>query len=85
MAETQDPQRQMAVNLFNYTWELLDKPKRSQEENDTMIHAAHASRFHWGKVGTALNPTKPWPALLWWLGIVSAQASITPKRNKPAA
>jgi hypothetical protein len=55
MAETQDPQRQMAVDLFNYTWELLDKPKRSQEENDTMIHAAHASRFHWGKVGTALN------------------------------
>jgi len=25
------------------------------EENDKMVHAAHASRFHWGKIGTPLE------------------------------
>ncbi len=47
--------RQLGVDLFNYVWELLDKPERTREETDTMIHAAHASRYHWEKVGTAIN------------------------------
>jgi hypothetical protein len=54
MAETVD-QRQLAVDLFNHTWELLDKEDRSQAEDDEMIHAAHASRYHWGLAGTALH------------------------------
>jgi len=45
----------LGIELFNYTWELLDKSPRTHQEEDTMIHAAHASRFHWGKVGTAVN------------------------------
>ena len=44
--------RKMAIDFFNYTWTLLDKEKRTIAEDDEMIHAAHASRFHWGKVGT---------------------------------
>jgi hypothetical protein len=47
--------RKLAVDLFNYVWELLEKPDRTKEENDTMMHAAHASRFLWGQVGTAVN------------------------------
>jgi len=47
--------KKLGIELFNYTWELLDKPQRTREEDDTMIHAAHASRFHWGKAGTAAN------------------------------
>ena len=48
--------KKLGIELFNYTWELLDKPQRTREENDTMIHAAHASRFHWEKAGgTAVN------------------------------
>lgn len=47
--------RKMAIDLFNYTWTFLDKNERSREEQDEMIHAAHASRFHWGKVGSAVN------------------------------
>ncbi len=40
--------RKMAVQLFNLTWNLIDKGEnRSQEENDDMIHSAHASRYHW--------------------------------------
>jgi len=47
--------RQLAVDLFNHTWELLDKSERTQAEVDEMIHAAHASRYHWGLAGTAIN------------------------------
>jgi len=48
--------KKMGIEFFNYTWELLDKPQRTREENDTMLHAAHASRFHWEKAGgTAVN------------------------------
>ena len=45
--------RKLAVDLFNYTWKFLDKENRTVEEDDEMLHAAHASRFHWGKAGTA--------------------------------
>lgn len=44
--------KKMAIDFFNYTWVLLDKDKKTIAEDDEMIHAAHASRFHWGKVGT---------------------------------
>ena len=47
--------QKFAKDLFNYTWQLLDKPERSRDEDDRMIHAAHASRFHWGEVGTPVN------------------------------
>jgi hypothetical protein len=47
--------RQLGVDLFNETWSLIDKPQRTREEDDQMIHTAHASRFHWGKVGTPTN------------------------------
>src|SRR5437899_11456173 len=46
--------RKMATVLFNEVWRLLEK-KRTPAEDDRMIHAAHASRFHWGEVGTAVN------------------------------
>jgi len=51
----QHDHRQLAVDLFNRTWELLDKSERTQAEVDEMIHAAHASRYHWGLAGTAVN------------------------------
>ena len=47
--------RRQAVECFNAVWTLLDKPSRTQEEDDTMIHTAHASRYHWGHVGTPVN------------------------------
>jgi hypothetical protein len=40
--------RKMAAQLFNHTWDLIDKgDKRTPEEIDEMIHSAHASRYHW--------------------------------------
>jgi hypothetical protein len=47
--------KKFAVDLFNYTWELLENPRRTQEEDDTMLNAAHASRFHWEKAGEPVN------------------------------
>lgn len=53
--EKKEMHRKIAINLFNHTWNLLDKEKRSIEENDEMIHAAHASRYHWGLIGEPIN------------------------------
>ena len=37
--------RQLGVDLFNEVWRLM----QSREDDDRMIHAAHASRYHWGE------------------------------------
>jgi len=47
--------RQLAIDLFNHAWTLLETDQRTPEQDDEMIHAAHASRFHWGEVGDAAN------------------------------
>jgi hypothetical protein len=48
-------QRQLAKDLFNRVWALLEAESRSPEEVDEMIHAAHASRYHWAQVGEPVN------------------------------
>ncbi len=44
-----------AVTLFNHVWELLEKESRTREDDDRMVHTAHASRFHWGEIGEPRN------------------------------
>lgn len=51
----QESHKKFAVDLFNLVWSLLDKKDRTKEENDKLVHAAHASRFHWGEIGTPLE------------------------------
>lgn len=46
-------ERRLAVDLFNHVWRLLDVADRTPEQDDAMVHAAHASRWHWGQVGGA--------------------------------
>lgn len=53
--EQKKEHHKFAVNCFNQTWDLLDKKNRTEEENFRMIHTAHASRFHWGEIGTPLE------------------------------
>ena len=48
--------KKFAVNLFNKTWDLMGKTERTREEDDEMIHSAHASRYHWGEVVVAGTP-----------------------------
>ncbi len=48
--------KELAINLFNHVWDLLDKgDKRNEEENYEMVHGAHTSVYHWGRVGDASN------------------------------
>jgi len=47
--------RQQAVDLFNFTWTLIDKPNRTPDDDDLMIHSAHASRYHWSIAGDVVN------------------------------
>ena len=54
MSEEKD-HKKFAVELFNLTWSLLDKKDRTSQEADKMIHAAHASRFHWGEIGKPVH------------------------------
>ena len=52
---SEEEHKKFTAGLFNLTWSLLDKKDRTKEEDDKMIHAAHASRFHWGEIGTSAN------------------------------
>jgi hypothetical protein len=52
---TPEERRRLAVDLFNHAWSLLRLPERTPEQDDELIHAAHASRHHWAEVGTAAN------------------------------
>lgn len=46
---------QFAVELFNQTWDLIESDERDQADDDRMVHAAHASRYHWEIAGTGEN------------------------------
>jgi hypothetical protein len=48
-------ERQLAVDLFNGTWELMDASDRSPDDDLRMLHMAHASRHHWAQVGQPVN------------------------------
>lgn len=43
--------RRLGIELFNSVWTLLEKADRTQDEDDLMLHAAHASAHHWRQVG----------------------------------
>jgi DNA-binding transcriptional MerR regulator len=61
MAPKTDPeldpttQRAIGVALFNYVWTILEKENRTADQDVEMVHAAHASAYHWMKVGTQVN------------------------------
>lgn len=46
--------RQLGKDLFNHTWTLIEKADRSPAETDEMVHATHASSFHWSRGGGTL-------------------------------
>lgn len=47
--------RKQAVALFNQTWDLMELASRTAVQDDLMIHACHASRYHWSVVGSAIH------------------------------
>jgi hypothetical protein len=46
---TVSDERALGARLFNETWLLLEREDRDQQDDDQMIHTAHASRYHWGQ------------------------------------
>lgn len=47
--------RWFAVEFNNAAWDLVEKPSRTAEEDEQMVHLAHASCLHWKHDGTPLN------------------------------
>jgi DNA-binding transcriptional MerR regulator len=58
--EPMDPQAEQALGkgLFNATWTLLEKEDRSRDDDDAMLHMAHASAHHWRQAGKPENLTR---------------------------
>ena len=46
---------QFAKSLNTQVWELLQQPQRTQTEDELMVHAAHASCYHWLRSGSNLH------------------------------
>ncbi len=44
-----------AKQCFNQTWDYLDKKNRDANDEQQMLHLAHAARYHWNFIGTANN------------------------------
>lgn len=53
---------------FNRTWELLDKSELTGDEEDEMLSATFAQRWHWYEVGDARN----WAIADWQVSRVAA-------------
>ncbi len=46
-----DLHRELGAELFNKVWDLLAIERRTPQQEAEMIHAAHASAYHWSRVG----------------------------------
>lgn len=44
---TPEEHRRLGVELYNGTWELIERGDRTADEDDEMLHRAHASAYHW--------------------------------------
>ncbi len=54
---TEVDHKTLAINLFNQTWDYLDK-QRTVEEDFQMVKIAHASCYHWSQCGTELEQAR---------------------------
>ena len=50
--------RWFAIESNNLAWTLAENPARSSAQRDEMLNAAHASAFHWSRVGSATNKAR---------------------------
>ena len=51
-------ERELAKRLFNMVWSLLEQPSRTADEDEVMVNAAHASLYHWLRVGEPVNEVR---------------------------
>jgi hypothetical protein len=52
-AKSEADHRQLGVDLYNYTWTLLEKEDRARDDDDEMLSATHASAYHWSRAAGA--------------------------------
>jgi hypothetical protein len=45
--------RQLGVDLYNYTWTLLENENRTPDDDDEMLNSTHASAYHWSRAAGA--------------------------------
>jgi hypothetical protein len=43
--------RRLGIQLFNQTWDLIDRTDRDADDDIQMLLTAAASRWHWGQLG----------------------------------
>lgn len=51
MSQESEAARAEGIRLYNHVWDLLQTPDRTPAQDERMLHAAHASRFHWEESG----------------------------------
>ena len=51
MTAEESEERTIAVKAYNRCWDLLDAPERTPDDNDELLTAAFAQRYHWRNVG----------------------------------
>jgi DNA-binding transcriptional MerR regulator len=47
--------RALGIALYNRTWDLMEIEDRTADQDDELVHTAHASAWHWMQVGTRAN------------------------------
>lgn len=47
--------KKMAVETNNSIWPVLDSENPTAVQLEEALHSAYTSRYHWGKIGTAVN------------------------------
>lgn len=68
--------RQMAKDLWSRTWELLEKPDRTEDEVAELAEAAFASRWHWRQAGTGVHAQRgEWMLGRMWCEVGVPQAA----------
>ena len=69
--------RALAAGLYNHCWTLLEILDRTPEQDAELLHAAHASRYHWGEIADT-------PARLWRGEWMCARVYSALGRGEPA-
>jgi hypothetical protein len=47
--------QQLAIDLFNQSWDILLKEDRNRKDEDLLLNMVHASLYHWRQVGQPIN------------------------------
>ena len=48
-------ERTVAARCFNRAWELMELPNRTPDQEDQLLHCAHAQAYHWRNVGEPVH------------------------------